>query len=40
MSVKNENKHLVRHHNMYGASCEVESGNNEDDFKIYCHKEH
>lgn len=33
-------KHLVHHRNMYGASCEVASGNNEDDFKIYCHKEH
>ena len=40
MSVKNADKHLVYHRNMYGASCEVASGNNEDDFKIYCHKEH
>lgn len=40
MSVKNADKHLVYHRNMYGVSCEVASGNNEDDFKIYCYKEH
>lgn len=33
-------KHLVCHHNMYGPSCEVASGNNEEDFKIYCRKKH
>ena len=33
-------KHMVKHHNMYGSSCEVASGNNDNDFKIYCHKEH
>ena len=36
----NPKKHYVRHHNMFGPSCEVESINNENDFKIYCHKEH
>lgn len=40
MNAKKENKHLVYHHNMYGVSCEVASVNNEDDFKIYCRKEH
>ena len=34
MSIKNEDKHLVYHRNMYGPSCEVASVNNEDDFKI------
>ena len=38
--MKNENMHLVQHHNMFGPACEVASACNEDDFKIYCHKEH
>ena len=37
---KQQDKHLVKHRNMYGPSCEVASGNNKDDFKIYCHNEH
>lgn len=33
-------KRLVKHRNMYGLSCEVESVANQNDFKIYCHNEH
>lgn len=40
MNNRIEEKHLVIHRNMYGPSCEVASVNNENDFKIYCHKEH
>lgn len=32
-------KHMVYHHNMFGPSCGVASGNNEKDYEIYCHKE-
>ena len=33
-------KHPVYHRNMYGPSCVIAGSTNEDDFKIYCHKEH
>ncbi len=38
--VNSKNTRLVIHHNMFGASCEVAGLNNEDDFKIYCYKNH
>lgn len=40
MSAKVQDKHLVYHHNMFGPSCEVANANCDDDFMIYCHKEH
>ncbi|MBR3588952.1 MAG: hypothetical protein IKL16_05260 [Clostridia bacterium] len=40
MNKANNKKHLVRHHNMFGPACEVESEATEYDFKIYCHKKH
>lgn len=40
MDLENKEKHLVVHRNMFGPSCEVASVDNEDDFKIYCRREH
>ena len=39
MKNKENDKHLVKHHNMFGPSCEIAGLNNEEDFKIYCHLE-
>lgn len=39
MKNKNE-KHPVYHHNMFGSSCEVAGVNCEEDFEVYCYKEH
>ncbi len=38
--MKKAQKHLVYHHNMFGPSCEIIGIYNENDFKIYCRKEH
>ena len=40
MNKTTSKKHLVSHHNMFSPACEVASAATEDDFKIYCHKEH
>jgi len=35
-----DKKRLVIHHNMFGPSAQFTAINNEDDYKIYCRKEH